>query len=364
MTGKKKVLIIDDSIMVRRVLQDIINSTDDMEVIGTAADPYEAREIIKNIKPDVITLDVEMPKMDGITFLDKLMRAMPTPVVMISSMTHDNAEVTMKALDLGAVDYIPKPSQGVFSSLEEIAEEIVEKLRAALTIPPEYLEKHKLREKMVHTQENVLDSNEIAIIKKTVRFSKLFPVIAIGASTGGTVAIEYLLRRLNIKVMPPIVIVQHIPPLFSKSFADRLNNILDFNVIEGVDGHQLRNGDVVIAPGGKHMMIERIVSGYTVLVKDGPKINRHKPSVDVLFKSVANSARESAVGIILTGMGSDGSRGMMEMKRNSSFNIAQVKEGCAVYSMPRAAVEIGAIDIELSLDGIANYINRIFEGNF
>ncbi len=359
-----KVLIIDDSILVRRVLEDIIDQNDDMEVIGSASDPYEAREIIKKSRPDVITLDVEMPKMDGLTFLDKVMRAIPTPVVMISSLTQENGSVTLKALELGAVDYIPKPSKGVFSSIQDLSDEVADKIRAAAAVPKSVLERHRTRVKMSSSGTMALDSKELSVIKNSARFTRLFPVIAIGASTGGTVAIEQFLKQLNHHVVPPIVIVQHIPPLFSRSLAERLNSILPFSVYEAENGRDLKKGDVVIAPGGLHLMLERTIAGYRAIVKDGPKVNRHKPSVDVLFRSVASAAGESAIGLMMTGMGADGAKGMKEMKDKKSLNIVQSKDSCTVYGMPKAAYEIGAADISLSIEGMASYINRIFEGNF
>ncbi len=362
--NKIKVLIIDDSIVVRKVLEDIIQSSDEMEVIGTASDPYEAREIIKRARPDVITLDVEMPKMDGLTFLDKLMRAIPTPVIMISSLTTQNADITLKAMELGAVDYLPKPTKGVFSAFDEISADVIEKIKAANSVPRSFLEQHKLRNKQEIDNKRVLNSKELDVIKKTTRFSKLFPLIAIGASTGGTVAIEQLLKRLNKEVMPPIAIVQHIPPFFSKSFADRLNMVLPFNVFEIEGTRPIKKGDVVIAQGGMHLLLERTIAGYSAICKDGPKVNRHKPSVDVLFRSVANVSGGSAIGIMLTGMGADGATGMLEMKNEGCLNLAQNQESCAVYGMPKAVVENGAASIALSIEGIADYLNRIFEGNF
>mgnify|MGYP001766237605 CR=1 FL=1 len=357
-----KVLVIDDSVTVRRALEEIINTAPDMQVIGSAADAYEARELMRTAMPDVITLDVEMPRMDGLTFLDKLMRAVPVPVVMISSLTQENALITLRSLELGAVDYIAKPAKGLFIRLEDLADEILEKIRAANGVPRSWLERHRFREKMTLSPEQVLEADETDIVQGAARFTKPFPLIALGASTGGTIAIEQFLRRLDAKLMPPIVIVQHIPPFFSRSFAERLDALFDFSVSEAVTGHELKPGDVVVAEGGRHLLVERTPSGYTVISRDGPRVNRHRPSVDVLFRSVAAAARDSAIGIILTGMGNDGAKGMLEMQIGGALTFAQRKEGCPVYSMPRAAVEMGAVRIQLSVEGIATYLNRIFEG--
>lgn len=359
---KIKVLVIDDSATVRRALEEIINAAPDMEVIGTAADAYEARDLMRTNMPDVITLDVEMPRMDGLTFLDKVMRAVPVPVIMISSLTQENALITLRSLELGAIDYITKPAKGLFLNLEDLTDEILEKIRAANGVPRSWLERHRHREKMTLSPEQVLESDEADIVRGAARFSKTQPLIALGASTGGTIAIEQFLRRLDARHMPPIVIVQHIPPFFSRSFAERLDALFDFAVSEAVSGHELKAGDVVVAEGGKHLMVERTPAGYVIISRDGPRVNRHKPSVDVLFKSVAAAARDGAIGVILTGMGNDGAKGMLEIQLGGGLTFAQRKEGCPVYSMPRAAVEMGAVRVQLSVEGIAGYLNRLFEG--
>jgi len=360
--SKIKVLIIDDSITARRVLEDIINAAPDMTVAGTAADVYEAREIMRRVVPDVITLDIEMPRMDGLTFLDKLMRAMPIPVLMVSALTQDNALATFKALELGAVDYIAKPARGLFINLEDLSEEIREKIRAAASVPRTVLERHRFREKMAPGTRQTLETDEFGTIRNAPPFTKPNPLIAIGASTGGTITIESLLRYLNYRTMPPIVIVQHIPPHFSRSFAERLNSLVPFTVSEIKNTHLLRPGEVIVAAGGLHLTVERTPEGYVAANRDGERVNHHKPSVDVLFSSVASAAADSAVGIILTGMGSDGARGLLEIRLAGGLTLAQRKEGCAVYSMPRAAVEMGAVDLQLSVEGIAGYLNRIFGG--
>ncbi|HOW52675.1 MAG TPA: chemotaxis response regulator protein-glutamate methylesterase [bacterium] len=360
---KIKVLIIDDSATVRRALEEIITAAADMTVIGTAADAYEARDIMRREMPDVITLDVEMPRMDGLTFLDKVMRAVPVPVLMISSLTQENALITLRSLELGAVDYITKPAKGLFINLEDLADEILEKIRAANGVPRSWLERHRYREKMTLSPEQVLEADEADIVHGAGKFITPQPLIALGASTGGTIAIEQFLRRLDAHRMPPIVIVQHIPQFFSRSFAERLDALFNFSVREAVNGHELRPGDVVVAEGGKHLMVERTPAGYMVISRDGPRVNRHKPSIDVLFKSVAAAARNGAIGVILTGMGNDGAKGMLEIQLAGGLTFAQRKEGCPVYSMPRAAVEMGAVRAQLSVEGIAGYLNHIFEGD-
>ncbi len=359
---KIKVLIVDDSATIRRILEDIVNGAPDMTVIGSAADAYEAREIMRRVVPDVVTLDIEMPRMDGLTFLDKLMRAMPIPVVMISALTQESALATFKALELGAIDYIAKPAPGFFLNLEDLAEEILEKIRAAATVPRSFLERHRFREKMSPATRHTLETEEFFIVRNTPRFTKPNPLIAIGASAGGTTVIESLLRYLDPHLMPPIVITQHIPPHFSRSFAERLNAVASFSVSEGRHGQMLKPGEVIVAPGGQHLIVERSPSGYVAVLNDGPRVNRHRPSIDVLFSSVAAAAKDSAIGIILTGMGSDGAKGLLDIRTSGGYTIAQSREGCAVYSMPRAAVELGAVVHQLSVEGIAGYLNRMFGG--
>ncbi len=357
--SKYKVLIIDDSVVVRKSLKDIIDDSEDFMVIGTAQDPYEARQILRSIKPDVVTLDIEMPRMNGLAFLDKLMRAIPLPVIMISSATQHNAMETLKALELGAVDYIPKPSGDYSFNAEYMREEVLEKLKSAVKVPEYYLERKKRRAK-AEKSKTLLSAEEDLIVGNARPFNKPYPLIAIGASTGGTVAIEQLLLQLKCEVMPPIVIVQHIPPVFSTSFARRLDNAYEFNVYEAENERKLEKGDVVIAPGDRHMLIDKDSGKYFVRVKDGMKVNRHIPSVDVLFRSVAKVAASNAIGIILTGMGRDGAMGLLDMKGKGALSIAQSPHECAVESMPVSAKTAGAVRHILSLKGIAAYLNKVF----
>jgi two-component system, chemotaxis family, protein-glutamate methylesterase/glutaminase len=355
---KKKVLIVDDSRTAREVLAEIINSFHDFEVVGKAADPYEARDIMKKTEVDVITLDVEMPKMDGLTFLDKIMRGFPLPVVMISSLTKENAAITLKALELGAVDYILKPADG--TSLKEVAGKILEKLSIASQVPKSWLVSHKYRKKDAELTEFARRTIKMVPVKGLKMMDPSSSLIVMGASTGGTIVIERILEGLNSSKMPPILIVQHIPPFFSKTFADRLNKILPFNVIEAVSGHFLSMGDVIIAQGGKHLMVEKRPGGYGVIVKDGPRVNRHRPSVDVLFKSAAAVAGEKTVGILLTGMGSDGASGLGDLKKKDGLTIVQDRDECAVSGMPRAAIEKGVVDKELDMERIIDLVNSVF----
>lgn len=361
MSVKKKVLIVEDSRTARELLSEIIASFDDFEVMGRAADPYEAHDIMKKEMPDIITLDIEMPKMDGLTFLDKIMRGAPLPVVMISSLTSENASITLKALELGAVDYILKPQNE--SSMKEISERIHEKLVIAASVPRSWLNIHKYRGK---------DDSVRDFTRKTIKLvpsddrPKMLPscsMIVIGASTGGTVAIEKLLSTLDSRIMPPIAIVQHIPPFFSRSFADRLNKLFPFNVYEAENGRPMLPGDVVIAQGGKHLLVQRSHAGYTAVVKEGPKVNRHQPSVDILFKSAALVVRANAVGVLMTGMGCDGAAGMAELKRNGAVTIVQDRYECAVAGMPRSAVDLGVVDKELDCQRISDFLNSVFSAD-
>jgi len=356
--NKKKVLIVDDSRTVREALAEIINSFEEFKVVGKAADPYEAREIMKKVAPDLITLDVEMPKMDGLTFLDKIMRGFPLPVVMISSLTTENAAITLKALHLGAVDYILKPENG--KSLKEVSDKILEKLTIAAQVPKSWLATHKYRKKDESLSAFARHTIKMVPVKEFKTMDPASSLIVIGASTGGTVVIENILSGLNRSKMPPILIVQHIPPFFSKTFADRLDKILPFNVFEASTGENIGPGDVVIAQGGKHLLVEKTQKGYGVIIKDGPRVNRHRPSVDVLFKSAATVSGPNSIGILLTGMGQDGASGLEEMKKRGALTVVQDRDECAVSGMPRSAIERGVVDKELDSQRIIDFINSIF----
>lgn len=346
---KIKVLIIDDSALVRKLLSEVLDNDPQIQVVGSAPDPIIAIRKIKSLKPDVITLDVEMPKMDGLTFLEKLMKLHPMPVLMFSSLTQRGAEATMKALSLGAIDFVAKPKIRLTESMEELRSDLVMKVKAAATA--------KLK-KAVAPVMNVPPRHSMDEIIKPLKISPAREgekVLVIGASTGGTVAIEQILNKLPADT-PPTLIVQHMPPLFTKSFAQRVNGLTEMEIMEAQDHDPLKRGTALIAPGGSHMIINKGSTGYYVTVKDGPPVNRHKPSVDVLFRSAANTLGANAVGIILTGMGDDGARGLKEMKDSGAFTIAQDEESCVVFGMPKVAIEMGAVGKVLPLSSIAKFV--------
>ncbi|MDH5182073.1 MAG: chemotaxis response regulator protein-glutamate methylesterase [Gammaproteobacteria bacterium] len=347
--SKIGVLVIDDSALIRRVLTEILNKDPHIEVLDTAADPLIAREKIKKLNPDVLTLDVEMPKMDGITFLRNLMRLRPMPVVMVSTMTEQGADVTLEALELGAVDYVTKPNLNVVESMEDYAAEIIEKVKMASKAHVRAITDRPRMDKV----EPKLSAD--AIIEKTIGGKHLKTtekIIAIGASTGGTEAIRAVLEQLPAN-SPGVVVTQHIPAAFSKSFAKRVDSVSALKVVEASDGDQIIPGHAFIAPGDRHLIVERSGARYYCRLNDGPPVNRHIPSVDVLFRSVAQNVGPNAIGVILTGMGDDGARGMLEMKEQGAVTIAQDEKSSVVWGMPGEAVKIGAADTQLPLGKIA-----------
>ncbi len=355
MSNKIRVLIVDDSAVVRQTLSHIISTDPMLEVMGTATDPYFAAKKIAEEVPDVITLDVEMPRMDGLTFLKKIMSQHPIPVVIISSLTERGTETGMKALELGAVDIITKPQMNTKTFIEESRIRICDAVKAAAharvkrtrisydppTVEPKY------------TADAVLPpaQGNLSMIKTTDI------VVAVGASTGGTEALTRFLQAL-----PPdthgIVIVQHMPEKFTTSFATRLNEICRITVKEAEDGDSVIRGRALIAPGNYHMLLKRSGARYYVEVKEGPLVNRHRPSVDVLFRSTARYAGANAIGVIMTGMGDDGAKGLLEMKQAGAKTVAQDEKSCVVFGMPKEAIKLGAADKILSLDAIAPYIIR------
>ncbi|MCD2512766.1 protein-glutamate methylesterase/protein-glutamine glutaminase [Comamonas endophytica] len=350
MNRKTRVIVVDDSALVRSLLSEIINRQTDMECIGTANDPLIAREMIRELNPDVITLDVEMPRMDGIDFLGRLMRLRPMPVLMISTLTERGAEVTMKALELGAVDFVAKPRVGVANGLNELATEIVDKIRVAAVA-------------RVHRTLTAAAPASAARTSQPAQSAQAAPapmlgrlstekIIAIGASTGGTEAIREVLTHLPADC-PAIVITQHMPPGFTTSFAARLNGLCQMKVKEAEHGERILPGHAYIAPGGKHFSINRSGANYVAVVDDTPPVNRHRPSVEVLFRSVAACAGRNAVGVMLTGMGADGAAAMREMKLAGSYNYVQDEASCIVFGMPREAIAHGAADEVLPLTQIA-----------
>ena len=328
MMKKIKVLCVDDSALVRSLMTEIINGHPDMEVVATAPDPLVARELIKQYNPDVLTLDVEMPRMDGLDFLERLMRLRPMPVVMVSSLTERNSDITLKALEFGAVDFITKPKLGLRDGLLEYGDLIADKIRAAAQSRPRQLQPtpQAPRRKLLQS------------------YSSTEKLIMIGASTGGTEAIRRVLEPLPAN-SPAIMITQHMPAGFTKSFVKRLDGLCAVQVHEAEDGQRVLPGHVYLAPGGiAHMKVARSGANYVVQLDDSEPVNRHRPSVDVLFHSAAEVAGKNAVGVLLTGMGKDGAQGLLAMKQAGAVTFAQDEASCVVFGMPREALHIGAAD--------------------
>jgi two-component system chemotaxis response regulator CheB len=338
MRSPYKVLIVDDSSLMRQLLTQILSSDPELEVIGTAGDPFVAREKIKSLHPDVLTLDIEMPRMDGLTFLEKLMRGHPMPVVMISSLTDRGAETTLRALSLGAVDYIAKPKLDVSNGTIEQASDIIAKVKAAA----------KVRVRGLDARETVP-----AALPAGYHITATHKVVAIGASTGGTEALKDLLSALP-PDFPGLVMVQHMPEAFTRPFSERLNSLCRIHVQEAKDGDRILPGHALLAPGGHQMQVVRHGMEYAVKVYRGERVNRHLPSVDVLFSSCARQLGKNAIGVLLTGMGADGAKGMLEMKVAEAHTIAQDEATCVVFGMPREAIQLGAVDQVLPLGRIPN----------
>lgn len=343
---KIRVLVIDDSALMRQILTECLKTDPEIEVIGTAPDPFIARDKIKALNPDVLTLDVEMPRMDGLTFLEKLMTARPMPVVMVSTLTEAGCDTTIRALELGAVDFFAKPKFDMARGMRSMARGLVSKVKVAASA------KIASRRPAARKGDAALPPlRPSAMIKTTDR------VIAIGASTGGTEALRALLLNLPPDT-PPILITQHMPAVFTKTFADRLNQQCRLTIKEAEEGDRLIAGHVLIAPGDFHMGLSRSGARYQVYIDQTARVNRHRPSVDVLFRSVAKCAGKNAIGIILTGMGGDGAAGMREMKDAGAYNIAQDEASCVVFGMPKVAVEMGGVDEISPLPEIAK---RLFK---
>ena len=362
-TDPIQVLVVDDSATVRQSFLRILEKDSGFAAVVTAQDPLYARQKLEQRWPDVIVLDIEMPRMDGLTFLRSIMEEKPTPVVICSSLAENGSDIALKALEFGAVDIITKPKMGIQGYLVESAEEIRRVLKAAAGsrsrvsyriaqgLHPEGAagtRREGNREKETRSD----FPREGATIRETTD-----KIIAIGASTGGTTALEYLFERLTPEV-PGIVVVQHMPEKFTRAFANRLNQICEIEIREAENGDRLRNGLVLIAPGNRHMQLGRTGAHYFVEVRDGPIVNHHRPSVDVLFRSVARTAGTSSLGVILTGMGNDGTAGMVEMKKAGAVNIAQDEDSSVVYGMPREAAESGAVDQILPLEEIPGYLMK------
>jgi two-component system chemotaxis response regulator CheB len=328
---KTKVLIVDDSALIRGVMKEIINSQPDMEVVGVAPDPLAARDLIKQTNPDVLTLDVEMPKMDGLEFLEKLMRLRPMPVVMVSTLTERGSDITMRALELGAVDFVTKPKISIQSGMLEYTDLIAEKVRIAARAR---IKPRPLPGVVPHAA-----GIELAPVRNP--FTSSEKLIIIGASTGGTEAIKDFLIQLP-SDCPGILITQHMPEGFTRSFANRLDKLCKISVKEAEGGERVLPGHAYLAPGHSHLLLVRSGANYMTKLDQGPPVNRHRPSVDVLFNSAAIAAGKNAVGVILTGMGKDGAAGMLEMKKAGAYNLAQDEASCVVFGMPKEAIAIGA----------------------
>jgi two-component system, chemotaxis family, protein-glutamate methylesterase/glutaminase len=338
-----KVLIIDDSALVRAMLTRILGADPALHVIGTAPDAFVAREKIKALNPDVLTLDVEMPRMDGLQFLRNLMRLRPMPVVMCSSLTERGADVTLASLEIGAIDFVTKPKVDVAHALEAYAAELISKVKVAAVA----------RVRPVFTRTAAPNqAGSAPAARGELRFRTTDQIVAIGASTGGTEAIREVLQRLPPDA-PGIVITQHIPRAFSAPFAARLNACTQLSVQEAQDGALILSGHAYIAPGDRHLMVERDGARYRCRLRDDAPVNRHRPSVDVLFRSVAEHVGPNAVGVILTGMGVDGARGLKEMRAKGAHTIAQDEKSSVVWGMPGASVALGAVDRILPIERIA-----------
>ena len=339
-----RVLIVDDSAVVRSVFTQELSRDPDIEVIGAAPDPYAARDIMVREKPDVVTLDVEMPRMDGVTFLQKIMQFMPTPVIVVSSLTNKGSQLALDALSFGAVDVMCKP--GSAYTVGDMASDLIEKIKIAATIPV------RKRDFPKAGQGNIVAAK--ALSRTTNQ------IVAIGSSTGGTVALDHLFRSFPAN-FPGVLVTQHMPPGFTRSFAERLNSFSAMHVKEAETGDSVVPGVALIAPGSRHLLLRRSGARYFAEVKDGPLVNRHKPSVDVMFRSVSRSAGKNAIGIILTGMGGDGAKGMLEMKNEGATNFAQDENSSVVFGMPKVAIETGGVDFVLPLDRITTKVINILE---
>ncbi len=346
MTTKTRVIVVDDSALVRGLLAEIIDRQSDMCCIGAAADPLVAREMIRNLNPDVITLDVEMPRMDGIDFLSRLMRLRPMPVVMVSTLTERGADVTLKALELGAVDFVAKPKIGVADGLRQLGADITEKIRTAA--------RARVHRLTAPAPTAAGAAGTAAKAPATASLGRLSTekLIFIGASTGGTEATREVLVNLPAD-SPAVLITQHMPPGFTKSYAARLNGLCRIRVAEAVDGERVLPGHAYIAPGGFHLSVERSGANYIARVQDGEPVNRHKPSVEVLFESAARVVGRNALGVMLTGMGADGAKAMRTMRDAGSWNVCQDEASCVVFGMPREAIAQGAAHEVLPLAQIA-----------
>lgn len=351
--AKTRVLIVDDSALMREVLTEILSQDPALEVVGAAADPYQAREKIMRLRPDVLTLDVEMPRMDGLAFLEKLMRAHPMPVLMVSSLTEKDCETTLRALELGAIDYVAKPHLDVRSGTLEIADEIVSKVKIAAQATI----RRAVREPNPAGPPRPAAATNSPGVRSSL-FRTTHKVVAVGASTGGTEALVQLLAPLPAD-SPGTVIVQHMPEGFTRSFAARLDSLCRVRVKEAQDGDRILAGHVLLAPGNFHMEVVRDGAQFITRVFHADPVNRHRPSVDVLFQSCAQALGSNAVGVIMTGMGNDGARGLLAMHQAGARTIAQNEASCVVFGMPREAIAMGGADEVTPLDAMASAVLRL-----
>ena len=345
--AKIKLLIIDDSALIRQILTQIFNEADDIEVVGTAGDPIIAREKIKALNPDVLTLDVEMPRMDGLTFLRNLMRLRPMPVVMISTLTEKGAEITLEALHLGAIDFIAKPKVDISHSLREYADELIAKVRLAARVKVNALDANRLKAK------NIIVAPDQFPIK--THFKTTHKIVALGSSTGGTEALKKVVKDLSAHA-PAMVVSQHLPVAFSLSFARHVNEVTDMTAGVAEDGQLILPGHIYIAPGDRHLRVVRDGARYMCRLDDGEPVNRHRPSVEVMFRSIAQNVGSNAIGVMLTGMGADGALAMKEMHDAGAVNIVQDEATSIVWGMPGEAFKHGAADYVLPVDKIAEKI--------
>ena len=341
---KIKVLIVDDSAIVRKILREELDKEPDIEVIGTAPDPFVARDKIVLQKPDVITLDIEMPRMDGLTFLKKIMQYHPIPVIIVSSLTPQGSQMALEAMENGAIEVLAKP--GSSFSVGDMSTQLKEKIRVAA--------KANLQQvRRTPVSPSPITANVSQALRETTQ-----KVIAIGASTGGTEALKEVLVKMPVNI-PGILVVQHMPAEFTRAFAERLNKICSIEVREAQDGDSVLNGQALIAPGNFHMFLKRSGAKYFVNIKDGPRVHHQRPAVDVLFQSVAQYAGSNAIGVILTGMGADGAQGILRMKELGAKTIAQDEASCVVFGMPKEAIKLGAIDRVIPLDRIPQEVIRL-----
>lgn len=338
-----RVLVVDDSAIVRKIFTEELSRYPDIEVVGAAPDPFVARDKIVTLKPDVVTLDIEMPRMDGITFLKKLMKYYPLPVIIVSSLTTKGGKLTLEALEIGAVEVIAKP--GSSYSVGDLSEQLAEKIRAASKV--------KMTRKETGPSPPAKESEPIRALAETSQ-----KIVAIGASTGGTEALKAVLTKLPPN-SPGVVVVQHMPANFTTAFADRLNGLCQIAVREAKDGDTVSTGSALIAPGNFHMILRRSGARYYVEIKNGPMVHHQRPAADILFRSAARYAGTNAIGVILTGMGADGAAGLLEMKKAGASTIAQDEKTCVVFGMPKEAIKLGAVDRILPIDQIAGEIIRM-----